>query len=317
MDKLPNQKGKITIKINGEPKKREEPLKIYDWQHARKEMSATNDYRSNRDRTYMPKNNAFYKLKNRKRFRLPRKKPGSSRKVKNQALPTWIIAIISAVVIGALIGIILLNVMIRDGKESEEAQVEGGNIEREMLVEREQLLLPPVEFIFLQQGVYKSENSFQELLGESELPLSYIQIDGMYHVFAGVVHSLDSAKTLQQQPRYEEMFPKPVTTKEKIFSEVKEHEKQFLERAYSFYSKLVQTGTQVFITKQDVNLTDLEEAYEQITASELDKEQLEALQTSLVNGYEALKIFIESKKEDDWFQLQKHLLQFATDYYSL
>lgn len=315
MDRHSRPSGKITVKLNGDVKKTNETLKIYDWQDARKEMSATKDYESNRSRPFSLKKPAYQKPHYKRRpLRLRKRSFPLLKARKKEPVSGWLLAIISAIIVGILIGVLLLKVMVKSSSEQE-----GEEVITEMPVQSEQVLLPGADFVFLQQGVYENEASFQELLAQSELPLTYVQVDGRYHVFAGVAPSLDLAKAMQQESDYENMFPKALTTNEKVLSSITATEKQFIDRVFPFYLQLLEAASLIFLESENqaVNLDEIEKTYRELSEIEVEAKQLNDLKTSLDEAYESLKQYVESKAREDWLHVQNHLLQFATDYYNL
>lgn len=319
MDRQSRPSGKITIKINSEQEDIRKRIKVYDWQDARKELSATKDYQKERNRVFPWQKPAYIKLNHKKRPLRSRKRSFSVLKnSRKEPLSAWIMAIISAIIVGVLIGLLLLNVMVKDGKEQEVS----GEVTAPVTTtpeKGEQVLLPETEFVFLQQGVYENEKSFKELIDQSKLPLTYVQVDGRYHVLAGVAPSLDEAKAIRESMYYREMFPKALTTNEKVLNSITANEKQFLERSLPFYQSMLQICTKIFLERdpKDEEFAGLANDYQELTKFVLETTQLQELQTSLQNAYQALKKYMESKSDDDWFLIQKHLLQFATDFYRL
>ena len=315
MDRQSRPKGNITVKINGKTEETREMIKIYDWQDARKEMSATKDYQNERNRSVSWKKPAYYKLSHKKRPSHFRKRAllTTGRK---EPLSGWIIAIFSAIIVGVLLGLLLLHVMVQGNEEQAREEAETAT---HVSVQGEQILLPATEFVFLQQGVYENKASFEKMLHQNEEPLTFIEVEGRYHVFAGVAPSLDVAKSMREIAFYEEMFPKALTTKEKVLSSISASEKQFLETSLSFYQHLLEAGTFLFLESEntEVDLAEIENRYQELTGYDVEAKQLLELKTSLELAYESLKNFVETKTDEEWYKMQSHLLAFATDYYNL
>ncbi|MCU9614016.1 hypothetical protein OEV98_10630 [Caldibacillus lycopersici] len=315
MDKLPKGNGKVTIKINGKEKDYEENLEIYNWRDAQKEMAASEEpVAKNNDYSI---NNITNPFKKRKKIGRKRISSVSAQKQMSHSTTMVIIASISAITIGILIGFILLQVM-GTGKNPSQVNGEDGHAAG---VNGEQMILPAVDIYFLQEGVYSNEDSVKSLVAElnaKNQPAAYVKSEDNIHVLVTMVDSLDSGKAIQKNTDYANYWPKQLTIKEKIIQNLTSDEKKFFESAFSFYDMLIKEGTTAYIQGESyqANTENLQKAYEIIQSIEnLDREQVKQLKELLSEAYDEMQLFLADRKEQNWVAAQSDLLQFISTYY--
>src|SRR5690606_18467430 len=187
---------------------------------------------------------------------------------------------ISAAIIGIVIGIVLLNVMVKSPSQ-EGSPVTGNPSENNKTpVQGEQMVLPEQKFYFLQQGVYKSEDSVNQIVSEytnKKIPVNYIKNGESFHVFIMTIDSIDSGKLIKQQDEYVETWPKEFETSEKVLQNLTKDEKRFIELAFPFYEMIVKESTKSVIDGKEYSITSdyFKDSYEQLKSlKELNKDEI-------------------------------------------
>ncbi|WP_368985415.1 hypothetical protein NST54_12680 [Caldifermentibacillus hisashii] len=295
------KKNQIKIKINGEDKEFKEELIIHDWK-AKREVAATEE-------------RAIPLLKNKKK-----KRPAFP---KGRNHPAIIISSISAIVIGILIGIILLQFMTKDVNENEQgAQTVSSN--STTTAGNEQVILPAVSLYILQQGAYKSQESVDKIIQDykkENQPVASINTGDNIRVFIAVTDTLDTGKQMRETEFYKNTFTETWPTKLEVNEKVIQHltgdEKTFLESAYPIYEKLVVEGTKAFLQDdQNINMNELTSEIDKIkNYKKLQKKPVQELQKNLIHAYEALNGYSKDRNIENWQKLQKYLLTFVSSYY--
>ena len=334
MENLPKRDQSIIIKINGEEKEyKEEKIPIYNWQDAREELAAglekesyeENEWTERESWTPRPTPKAKIKTgftsKKRKKTNLS----SSYTKTKlNQNHPPLvaIISLVSAIILGVTIGILLLQVMLKEpstqptiGKPQEETSKPVHN--------GVQMVLEKQKFYFLQQGVYKNEKSVEEVVSQytaQKIPVNAIKNNDTYHVFIMLVDSVESGKIIKEKEPYVETWPKEFETREKIIQNLTNDEKLFLESAFPFYEMLIKESTKSIVDGKDYSITSdlFKSQYDKIKSlTDLKKEELKTMQTHLQNAHDELMNYFSNPSDDAWYKAQSELMNFISSYYQL
>lgn len=300
---------KIKIKINGEEKDYNEEIVIHDWK-AKREVAATTEEKAVpllKDRLKKKPNPATTKLK---------KKKGN---------PAVVIAIISAIAIGVLIGIILLQMMVKEsnqkGQGGQPAPASGTASTGE-----EETVLPAVSLYILQQGVYQNKSSVEVILEDYQkknLPASSINNGENIRIFVAVTDTLETGKEMRGTEFYQKTFkdtwPTKLDMNEKVIQHLTKEEKQFLESAYPFYETLVKESANVYLQgSSNLNMEELTKRQKKLKEfSNLQKGPIKELQQSLVGASEAMTVYLQEGSNKNWQNLQKYLLEFVSRYYLL
>ncbi|MEK6454887.1 hypothetical protein [Caldifermentibacillus hisashii] len=294
-------KNQIKIKINGEDKEFKEELVIHDWK-TKREIAATEE-------------RAIPLIKNKKK-----KRPAFP---KGRNHPAIIISSISAIVIGILIGIILLQFMTKDVNENEQgAQTVSSN--STTTAGNEQVILPAVNLYILQQGVYKSQESVDKIIQDykkENQPVASINTGDNIRVFIAVTDTLDTGKQMRETEFYKNTFTETWPTKlemnEKVIQHLTGDEKTFLELAYPIYEKLVVEGTKAYLQgDQNINMDELTSEIDKMkNFKKLQKKPVQELQKNLIHAYEALNGYLKERNIENWQKLQQYLLTFVSSYY--
>lgn len=294
-------KNQIKIKINGEDKEFKEELVIHDWK-TKREIAATEE-------------RAIPLIKNKKK-----KRPAFP---KGRNHPAIIISSISAIVIGILIGIILLQFMTKDVNENEQgAQTVSSN--STTTAGNEQVILPAVNLYILQQGAYKSQESVDKIIQDykkENQPVASINTGDNIRVFIAVTDTLETGKQMRETEFYKNTFTETWPTKlemnEKVIQHLTGDEKTFLESAYLIYEKLVVEGTKAYLQgDQNINMDELTSEINKIkNYKKLQKKPVQELQKNLIHAYEALNVYSKDRNIENWQTLQKYLLTFVSSYY--
>ncbi|MGG3689612.1 hypothetical protein [Caldifermentibacillus hisashii] len=294
-------KNQIKIKINGEDKEFKEELVIHDWK-TKREIAATEE-------------RAIPLIKNKKK-----KRPAFP---KGRNHPAIIISSISAIVIGILIGIILLQFMTKDVNENEQgAQTVSSN--STTTAGNEQVILPAVNLYILQQGVYKSQESVDKIIQDykkENQPVASINTGDNIRVFIAVTDTLETGKQMRETEFYKNTFTETWPTKlemnEKVIQHLTGDEKTFLELAYPIYEKLVVEGTKAYLQgDQNINMDELTSEIDKMkNYKKLQKKPVQELQKNLIHAYEALNGYLKERNIENWQKLQQYLLTFVSSYY--
>jgi len=295
-------KHQIKIKINGEDKEFKEELIIHDWK-TKREIAATEE-------------RAIPLLKNKKKKR--------SVFPKGRNHPTIIISSISAIIIGILIGIILLQFMTKDTNENGQAHQTGSVNNDSTIAGNEQALLPAVSLYILQQGAYKSQESVDKIIQydkKENQPVASINTGDKIRVFIAVTDTFETGKQMRETEFYKNAFTETWPTKlemnEKVIQHLTGDEKAFLEAAYPIYKKLVVKGTKAYLQDdQNIDMDELTREIDQMkNYKKLEKKPVQELQKNLIHAYEALNVYLKDRNIENWQKLQQYLLTFVSDYY--
>lgn len=321
MDKLPQGDQKITIKINGEEKNyQEKELPIHYWQDADQEVAAARQEKSEIPRP--PSNlEILRKKKGPKRLKI---KPLATNRRQIKIQPMVLIASISAIAIGVLIGIIFLHVLNNETKKpAATPDTEDHGSGNEQPVTSEQTVLQKQQIVFIQEGVYKNEDAVKEHVLElqsSGKAAGYIKNGESIHVLSALVDSVDNGKAMLGNELYTDMWPKELEVPEKIVQNLTKDEKQFLESAFPFFEMLIGEGTKVFIQgdKYAGSLESLKTQHETLLAlKDIKLEPIKNMQSSLSKAYEEMNTYTGNHQDENWLKSQNFLLQFLTTYYSM
>lgn len=300
---------KIKIKINGEEKDYKEEIVIHDWK-AKREVAATTEEK------------AVPLLKDRLK---KKSNPSTTKLQKKTGNPAVVLATISAIGIGVLIGIILLQMMVKDpnqnGQGGQPAPASGT-----VSTGEEEIVLPAVSLYILQQGVYQNKSSVEAILEEYQeknLPASSINNGENIRIFVAVTDTLESGKEMRgtefYQKTFQETWPTKLDMNQKVIQHLTKEEKQFLESAYPLYEKLVKESTNVYLRgSTNLNIEELTKEQKKIKGfSSLQKGPIKELQESLSNASETMVAYLQENNNKNWQNLQKYLLEFVSKYYLL
>lgn len=294
----------MKIKINGVEKdygkEEKKEIIIHDWK-AKKEVAVTGESASKQ----------YFKPEKKK---LPRYKVRRGTPAIN---PMVLVSVISAIMIGILIGLVFLKMMMKDPEQN------NGDARAGAVNSRGQVVLPAVSLYILQQGVYQNEDSVKKvkkvLIREGE-PAGTIKDGENYRIFVAVADSESTAKALQKKNGYTGMWPTKLDMPEKVIQNLTEDEKIFLESVYPFYEKLVREGSNSYLQGKSyrVNTDELQEMMVKIRElKNVKQEPIKELYYELQKAYDGVHQFLEDRSEDNWKQAQKHLIRFVSGYYLL
>lgn len=305
---------KVKIKINGQEKnfdeeKPKEDLIVHDWR-SKLEIAAASEKAEQKEPS-------LSWLKKIKRNRLPKRKINGTSKFSPALV---IVSTISAILIGIVLGIILLQLMVKNPEEHQK-NAAGGNLPNG----NEEVILPEVDLFILQQGIYEQEASVRQLEQEFErndIPFASINDQGQFRVFVAVMDSLETGKQLKDDSLLSETFsetwPTAIHMNEKIIQKLTADEKKFLEMAYPMYEQIVKATNHTFLQGGDGQAEGLKTDIDTIKGFEnINQEPIKELQQSLISAYEELMTYIEKKENAHWFRAQNYLLQFVEKYYLL
>lgn len=296
-------KNQIKIKINGEEKNFKEDLIIHDWK-TKREVAVTEE-------------RVIPLLKSKKKKRL------ALENGKNH--PAIVISFISAIFIGILIGIMLLQLMTKDSsKNGQEDTAVSGN--SSTISGNEQVILPAVSLYVLQQGVYKNQESVNQIVQaykEKKQPVASINTGDNIRVFVAVTDSLETGKQMRKTEFYKTAFtdtwPTKLEMKEKVIQHLTKDEQVFLESAYSIYEKIIGAGTKIYLQNgATINGDELANEIEKLkNYKDIQKKPIRELQNNLLQAYEAISVFQKETNNVNWQKLQQYVLAFVSNYYLL
>ncbi|NCU16933.1 SPOR domain-containing protein [Pallidibacillus pasinlerensis] len=317
-----NRDNKIKIKINGEEKayqEKKDNLIVHDWK-SKREVAAAEEKSTNIRSAF-----DIIKKKQKRKSVIQRNRPKIYTRSDKQSPIVLTISIISAIAIGVLIGIILLNLMMKNPTE-ENVSTANANTTVTAGTGSESVLLPSTELYILQQGVYQNEESVQQLesqLASTGLPFAYVKDGDKYRVFVAVTDGTDSGKLFKEssffKQNFAETFPTAVAVPEKSISNLTTDEKNFLELAYPLYEKLVKESSTAFLQGDTYSIPKdfAQQEIEQIKGLKIQQKPIQDLQLSLMKAYDELVGFFDSKSNDQWLNVQSHLLSFVANYFTM
>lgn len=319
-----NRDNKIKIKINGEEKayqEKKDNLIVHDWK-SKREVAAAEEKSTNIRSAF-----DIIKKKQKRKSVIQRNRPKIYTRSDKQSPIVLTISIISAIAIGVLIGIILLNLMMKNPTEENVSTANANTTTTGTAATgSESVLLPSTELYILQQGVYQNEESVQQLesqLASTGLPFAYVKDGDKYRVFVAVTDNTETGKQFREssffKQNFVETFPTAVVVPEKSFSNITADEKKFLELAYPLYEKLVKESSTAFLQGDTYSIPKdfAQQEIEQIKGLKIQQKPIQDLQLSLMKAYDELVGFFDSKSNDQWLNVQSHLLSFVANYFTM
>lgn len=314
---------KIKIKINGDEKALQEKkdIVVHDWK-AKREVAAAEEKTANIRTSF---DILKKKPKRKSVIRKSRTKIFANSKGEKYSLLILTISTISAIIIGVLIGIIILNLMVKDSDGDNTSSSISAN--GEVVTGNESVLLPSSDLYILQQGVYQNEDSVLQLEAEFKdkgLPFAYVKDGEKYRVFVAVTDGTESGKQLKEsaffKENFSEVYPTAVKVQEKSIANLTEDEKKLLELAYPLYEKLVKESSSAVIQGDGYSVPKdfVQAEMEKMKGlKDIQQKPIQDLQQSLLHAYDELIGFFQSKKNDQWLSVQNHLLSFVANYFMM
>lgn len=246
---------------------------------------------------------------------------------KKGVLPSIILTIFLAVLLGGSLGVLMLKMVISDsanepstGPITEETPSKETNETGQASLE-----LPSITAYVIQAGVFSTpENADGEAqsMATKGVPTKVIGIDNNSYIYVGLADNIENAKSLgtQIQGKGVETFAKEVAFGGATLSELQDSEKNILEQAPSLFQSLSEIITTASLSNSlpSERLDSLNgelEKWNGIKAAE--NEQVKQIKAELDGAAENIKSYGEKNDATLLINAQQHLLNFIGVYNQL
>lgn len=266
-----------------------------------------------------------------------KKKPGKgksykslkapSKKMKNKGiLPSILLTVFLAVILGTSLGILMLKMVISD------SAMETGVTPTEVVPTAEDpksttgsasVETTPITGYVIQGGAFSNvEAAGVEATGMTDkgVPAKVIELDGKAFLFVGIADTLPNAKSIGEQLKGKgiETFAKEVQFGGSNVTELSDNEKLFLEAFPSLYNTLSELAAiaQLNNSITSEQLTSINSQLEKFNGKGIEQEKVEELRDEMVGGVAELKSFSENKDSSSLVKVQQHILNLVAIYHT-
>lgn len=315
-------KGKITIKINGE----EKPFNDFDyeWKNVEKEIAASEEIKDDEIDWYIPTvNKKGGKKKN--VYAFPKKNGWNHRSKRNvsRSFPlSAILMSIFAIATGCLIAFFMWNILVNNdisnkNEPSVPASASPTNNGNEIVT------LKRLPTYIVQAGVFTKEESakaHKNSLEEKKLPAGILKTSEDFRVFIGLAPNQEMAKKVQEKYKKieEETYAREIIFPEREIKGISKTEKEFLESALSYYETLLVINNDLQLLGKSSKSEELKETLKKLKELEgINNKTDESIHKHLVQSGESFQKFIVENSQEDLLNGQKSLIRFVEEYSSL
>lgn len=246
---------------------------------------------------------------------------------KKGVLPSIILTIFLAVLLGGSLGILMLKMVISDsanepsaGPVTEETPNEEPSQTGQASIE-----LPSITAFVIQGGAFKtpeSADSEAQTMATKGVPTKVIEIENNSYIYVGLADNIENAKSIgtQVQSKGIETFSKEVAFGGASLSELQESDKNILELSPSLYQSLLETITTASLSNSIPSdrldsLNGQLEKWNGLKAAE--NEQVKQIKAELDGASENIKSYGEKNDASFLINAQQHLLNFLGVYNQL
>jgi stage II sporulation protein B len=247
-------------------------------------------------------------------------------KKNGKAFGSILISSIFAILIGTTFGFIMLKLVISDHNKQAvtEPKVveEKGTGTDKVNAKTTSAVVKPLTAYVVQEGLYSSKEAAKDAarkVAPIGIPSQSIGIGGKEYLFLGVADSQGIAKTiggLYKEKGVKDVFAKPLTIKEKTFSDINENEKGFLEAVPAIYQSLAKMTSNAIVTKS-ISEDSTKAIDEQLKNSGIKNDKVIGLKSELAAAEDKIKAYQKLKDTKSLSEAQQHLLNFLALYYSM
>jgi len=318
---------KITVKMNGKGGHSKETIEVHDWKTAEHEVAAAHDG-ANEEESFewvLPELDAD-KIEE---FRpihytpVPKKKSFFQNKLPNKkSMPAIIFSIASAVVIGALLGLVVLKfIEYGDSQTKKSASAPAaGSAGGEKQAQAQQL--PALTVGILQAGVFSTKEAAAKVsdeLAAKSVPSMLLTMDGQHYIFAGVAESLLVVKNLKTvfADKGVELYAKEISFSSKKIQTVTNDDQIFAQNTVPLFEKLVKETSNSFQTGtvSADGMQAMKSSAETISRLEtIKQETLQQLKKYETAAYESLLSYEKSGNKQDLAKAEQNLLDYVKVY---
>ncbi|WP_170972258.1 SPOR domain-containing protein [Bacillus yapensis] len=246
---------------------------------------------------------------------------------KKGVLPSIILTIFLAVLLGGSLGILMLKMVISDSANEPSAGpvTEDTPNEDQSQTGQASIDLPSITTYMVQAGVFSTpENAEAEAqsMATKGVPTKVIEIENNSYIYVGLADNIENAKSIgtQVQSKGIETFSKEVAFGGPSLSELQESDKNILELSPSLYQSLLETITTASLSNSIPSdrldsLNGQLEKWNGLKAAE--NEQVKQIKAELDGASENIKSYGEKNDATLLINAQQHLLNFLGVYNQL
>lgn len=254
-------------------------------------------------------------------------KPSSLKNTKKGILPSILLTVFLAVILGTSLGVLMLKMVISDSAK------ETGTLPTEEVTPSEEpssatpgtesIELPPITGYVIQGGAFSNTEAAggeATSMTEKGFPAKVIEMESNAFLFVGIADNLPNAKSLGSQLQGIDTFAKEVVLGGGTKSELSAAEKQVLELAPALYGILSQISTSASLTNSiPADLQDsLSAQLEQWNSlKDTKNESIQQLKGELDSAITNLTNYEEKKDSSLLVKTQQNLLNFIAGYQAL
>ncbi|WP_078545330.1 SPOR domain-containing protein [Litchfieldia alkalitelluris] len=254
----------------------------------------------------------------------------------NSYLKTLLVSILLAVVVGLGLGTMILNFISDTESASSNPETPSTPIVATPAGEDDQgkgtetktgsLDLAPIQAAVVQEGKYGNKDSASGLAKDMRalgIPSASVEMDGFYYVFVGIGSSkasVDELDKIFEDKAGKESFHKDIEISGGSFSNVTEQDAIYIKGSQTLFSQLLSISSNSFASS---SISDDEWSKVTATFTDLEKqdtsklsEGLQSFSSSIIEAYNQLKTYKDSKNEESLLKSQQELLNAFLNYQS-
>ncbi|WP_158318891.1 SPOR domain-containing protein [Robertmurraya kyonggiensis] len=246
---------------------------------------------------------------------------------KKGVLPSILLSIFLAVLLGGSLGILMLKMVISDSasEPSTGAITEEAPSEEPAETGQASIELPSITGYMVQAGVFSTPENAEgeaQTMAAKGVPTKVIGIENNSYIYVGLADNLEDAKLLKTQVQSKgiETFAKEVAFGGATLSGLQESEKSILELASPLYQLLTEIITTASLSNSisSDRLDSLNGQLEQWNGMKAaENEQVKQIKTELDEASENIKSYAEKSEAKLLINAQQHLLNFLGVYNQL
>lgn len=248
------------------------------------------------------------------------------KKVKNKGfIPTILITVFFAVVIGTTFGVVLLKMVISD-TAVETSGIPSDKIEAPVKEDGASVTASikpsPIKGYVIQGGAFSSLESaktIESTIAPKGVPTKVIQLEEKFYIFIGLADSLANAKAIGSnlQNKGLENFSKEIEFGGKADIEINDVEKNVLEIAPLLYQNILTASTNSALSNPLSSDGIKSEEWNKVDAKGIENQKIQQLKLELDGALQRLGSLEEKNDPKLIVEIQQHLLNFLAIYHSI
>lgn len=246
--------------------------------------------------------------------------------VKNKGfIPSFMITVFFAVVIGTTFGVVLLKMVISD-TAVETTGIPSDDIEESVKEEgasvTASIKTAPIKGYVIQGGAFSSLESaktIESTIASKGVPTKVIQLEEKFYIFIGLADNLGNAKAIGSNLWSSgiENFSKEIEFGGKTDIKINDTEKNVLEIAPLIYQKILTISTNAALSNSIPSTEIKSEEWKKIDVNSIENGHIQQLKLELDGALQGLTSFKEKKDSKFIVEIQQHLLNFLAIYHSI